>query len=150
MIHLHNKPTKLIITLLLFISNLSLFAQSNMFVGDYTRSLGEEGKHIVAYKLTLNQNGTFLFHSYSKIKGGVPPEVNQYGKGKWSVKNNLITFLSNKKEDFDGQYTLDFNHSTARFVTKNLRDKTDQLIKTRLSFLESEIFWMRKIDLFKI
>lgn len=142
---------KLLITTLILISNLTLFAQSNQFAGDYQRSLSDtEGKHIIEYKLTLNQDGTFLFHSYTKIQGGVPSEVNKYGKGKWGAKNNLITFSSNKQEDFDEKYTLDFNNSTARFITKNPRDKSDQIIKTKLLFLESEIFWINRLDIFKI
>ncbi len=141
---------KLILAALLFILNLTLSAQSNNFAGDYTRSLSEEGKHIIEYKLTLNQDGTFIFHSYTKIQGGVPPEENKYGKGKWAGKNKMITFSTDKKEDFDEKYTLDFNKSTARFVTKNPRDKTDQIVKTRLTFLESEIPWMQKIDIFKV
>lgn len=141
---------KLILAALLFILNLTLSAQSNNFAGDYTRSLSEEGKHIIEYKLTLNQDGTFVFHSYTKTQGGIPPEVNKYGKGKWAGKYNMITFSTDRKDDFDEKYTLDFNKSTARFVTKNPRDKTDQIVKTRLTFLESGIPWMQKIDIFKV
>jgi len=141
---------KLLITTFLLIFNLTLFAQSNNFAGDYTRSLSEEGKHIIEYKLTLNQDGTFVFHSYSKMQGGRPPEVNKYGKGKWSAKDNMITFSTNKQEDFDEKYTLDFNNSAARFVTKNPRDKSDKIVKTRLVFVASEIFWMQRIDIFKM
>ena len=141
---------KLLITSFLLVFNLTVFAQTNNFAGDYTRSLSEEGKHIIEYKLILNQDGTFQFHSYSKIQGGIPPEVNKYGKGKWSSKDNVITFSSNKKEDFNDKYTLDFNNSKARFVTKNPKDKTDQVIKTKLTFLESGIFWMKKLDVFKV
>jgi len=141
---------KQILTTLLLIFNITLFAQSNNFAGNYTRSLSAEGKHIIEYKLTLNQDGTFEFHYYTKLQGGSPPEVNKYGKGKWSVKDNMITFSANKKEDIDEKYTLDFNKSTARFVTKNPRDKSDKVVKTKLQFLESEIFWMKRIDIFKV
>lgn len=141
---------KLILTILLFIFNLTVSAQSNQVIGDYTRSLSEEGKHTIEYKLTLNQDGTFVFHSYSKMQGGTPPEVNKYAKGKWTVKNNIITFSCNKKEDLDEKYTLDFNNSSARFVTKNARDKSDKIVKTKLTFLESGIFWLKGIDVFKI
>lgn len=141
---------KLLITTFLLIFNLTLFAQSNNFAGDYTRLLSEEGKHSIEYKLTLNQDGTFVFHSYSKMQGGIPPEVNKYGKGKWSAKDNMITFSTNKQEDFDEKYTLDFNNSAARFVTKNPRDKSDKIVKTRLAFVASEIFWMQRIDIFKV
>lgn len=139
---------KLIITSLLLLLKLNLFAQSNQFAGDYTRSLSDD-KHKIEYKLTLNQDGTFLFQSYSNMQGGNPEEGNLYGKGKWSTKDNLITFSSDKKTDLDEKYTLDFSHSTARFVTKNPRDKSDKVVKTKLQFLESEIFWMRRIDIFK-
>jgi len=142
---------KLLITTLLLIFNLTIFAQSNQFVGNYERSLGDtDGKHIIEYKLTLNQDGTFVFHSYSNNKLGTPPEVNKYGKGKWSAKENLITFSSNKKEDFDEKYTLDFNNSIARFVTKNPRDKSDKIVKTKLTILESGISWLQRLDVFKM
>ncbi|CAD0006398.1 hypothetical protein [Flavobacterium salmonis] len=139
------------ITTLLLIFTFNSFAQSNQFVGNYERSLVDtDGKHVFEYKLTLNQDGTFVFHYYSNIKQGIPPEVNKYGKGKWSAKDNLVTFFSNKQEDFDAKYTLDFNNSTARFVTKNPRDKSDKIVQTKLTFLESEISWMRRIDIFKL
>ena len=141
---------KLTFAALLFITNLTLFAQSNNFSGEYTRSLGEEGKHIIEYKLTLNQDGTFLFYSYSKIKGGIPPEVYKYGKGKWIAKDNIITFSANKQEDFDEKYTLDFNKTTARFSTKNPKDKSDRIVKKKLTFFETEIRWLERLDIFKI
>lgn len=141
---------KHIITTLLLITNLTLFAQSNNFAGDYIRSLGEDGKHIIEYKLTLNQDGTFLFHSYSKIQEGRPTEVNKYGKGKWNSKDNIITFFANKQEDFDEKYTLDFNKTTARFTTKNPRDKSDSIIKTKLTFFDTKIFWLERLDIIRI
>ncbi|WP_343707901.1 copper resistance protein NlpE N-terminal domain-containing protein [Flavobacterium sp.] len=139
---------RLLITVLLFLLKLNLSAQSNQFVGDYTRSLSSEN-HKIEYKLTLNPDGTFEFYSYSYLQDGTPQESNKYGKGKWSEKNNLITFSSDKKTDLDQKYTLDFTNSTARFIVKNPRDKSDKIVKTKLQFLESEIFWMRRIDIFK-
>lgn len=140
---------KLLITTFLLIFNVTLFVQSNQFAGNYTRSLSEKEKHTIEYKLTLNTNGTFEFQSYQKMQGGTPPEVNKYGKGKWSAKDNLITFSADKKEDLDEKYTLNFNNSTARFITKNPRDKSDKMVKTKLQFLESGIFWLKGIDIFK-
>lgn len=131
---------RVIISTLILISNLTLFSQSINFDGDYYRSLVKEGVHFIEYKLTLNQDRTFIFHSYSNNKQGIPPEVNKYGKGKWTEKDKVITFFSNKQKDFDEKYTLDFNNSKARFVTKHPRDKTDRIVKTKLQFFESEIF----------
>ncbi|MDI6031709.1 hypothetical protein QLS91_01340 [Flavobacterium sp. LB2P84] len=141
---------KLLLTSLLVLFSFTTFGQSNGFSGDYNRTLGKEGNHLIEYKLTLHQDGKFVFHSYSKIKNGFPPEVNKYGKGRWTAKDNVITFSSSKQEDFNEKYTLDFNNSKARFVTKNPRDKSDRIIKTKLTFVESEIFWMQRLDVFKI
>ena len=141
---------KLLLTTLILIFNLTIFAQSNAFIGDYNRTFSKEGDHFIEYKLTLHQDGTFLFHSYSKIKNGFPPEVNKYGKGKWTAKDNVITFSSNKQKDFDEKYTLDFKNSKARFVTKNHRDKSGRIINTKLTFVASEIPWIQRLDFFKI
>jgi hypothetical protein len=141
---------KLLLTRLLVLFSLTTFAQSNGFAGEYNRTFSAAGDHLIEYKLNLLQDGTFVFHSYSKIKNGFPSEVNKYGKGKWTEKDNVITFAANKQEDFDEKYTLDFNTSKARFVTKNPRDRSDRIIKTKLTFVESEIPWLQRLDLFKI
>lgn len=140
---------KRIITLLLLISNLTLLSQSDPFVGDYYRSLGQEGNHFIEYTLTLHQDGTFIFHSYNNNPLGIPPEVHKYGKGKWTSKGKVITFFSDKQGDFDEKYTLDFTNTKARFVTKHPRDTSGRMIKTKLQFFASEIPWIKTIDIFK-
>ncbi|WP_299211715.1 copper resistance protein NlpE N-terminal domain-containing protein [uncultured Dokdonia sp.] len=141
---------KVLIITLFLLSNLTLFSQSDLFIGDYYRTLGNEENHSIEYTLTLHQDGTFIFHSYSNNKLGMPPEVHKYGKGKWIVKGKVITFLTDEEKDFDEKYTLNFNNSRARFVTKHPRDKTDRIIKTKLQFFDSEIPWIKTIDIFKI
>lgn len=149
-IHFKNIPMKALVTFLLLISNWALFAQSDKVAGDYELKLGKEDSNIFEYNLTLNEDGTFVFHYYSKILKGIPPEVNKYGKGKWTIQNNLITFSTDKQKDLDEKNTLDFTNSKARFVTKSPRDQTDKIVKTRIKFFESEISWMRTIDMLKI
>jgi len=65
------------------------------------------------------------------------------------VDGKVVSFITNEEKDFDEKYTLDFNASKARFITKPSRDKTDRIIKTRLKFYESEIFWIEGLDIFK-
>lgn len=141
---------KILIVIFLLMSNMTLLAQTNTLVGDYSLTLGTEGDHLFKYNLTLNSDGTFFFDYYSNIKQGIPPEVNKYGKGKWTEKDNVVTFYSDKNLDLDDKYTLDFTKSKARFVTKSPRNKTAEIIKTRLRFIESEIFWMKGINFFKM
>jgi hypothetical protein len=141
---------KTILTFLILISNLTLLAQSDKVVGEYSNTITTVENQLFEYKLTLNQDGTFFFHYYSNLKQGNPPEINKYGKGKWTVENNVIAFFSDKQKDIDEKHTLDFTNSKARFVIKSPRDKTDQIIKTKLKFLNSDIFWIKGIDVFKM
>lgn len=141
---------KAIFTILILISNLTTFSQTNEVFGDYKLTLGAVGKDLFEYKMTLSQDGTFTFHYYSYIKFGIPPEKNKFGKGKWTQENNVISFFSDKQKDLDEKFILDFTNSKARFISKSPRDQTDQIIKTRLKFLKSEIPWMKTIEMLKI
>lgn len=141
---------KAIFAMLILISNLTLFSQSNKVIGDYKLIVETKEKDSFEYNLTLSQDGTFFFQYYSNIKQGTPPEVNKCGKGKWTVENNVISFFADKQKDFDEKHILDFTNSKARFIIKFTRDKTDRIIKTSLRFLESEVFWIKGIDMLKI
>ena len=141
---------KKIFTFLILISNLTLFSQTQEVLGNYKLNLETKDSSSFEYEVTLSQDGTFSFHYYSNIKQGIPPEVNKYGKGNWTINNNVISFFSDKQKDFDEKFTLDFTNTKARFVTKSPRDKSDKIIKTQLRFLDSGIFWMRRIDIDKI
>ena len=141
---------KAIFTILILISNLTSFSQTDAVVGDYALTLKTVENDVLEYKLTLSQDETFTFHYYSNIKNGIPPEKNKFGKGKWTVENKVVSFFFDKQKDLDEKYTLDFTNSKARFITKSPRDKTDQIIKTRLRFLKSDIFWMSTIEMLKI
>lgn len=141
---------KTILTFLILILSFTSFAQIDKVSGDYKLAIETKDNNTLEYQLNLSQDGTFTFHYYSNIKNGIPPEVNKYGKGKWTIENNVISFFSDKQQDIDNKYTLDFTNSKARFITKSPRDKTDQIIKTRLQFLKSDILWMAKIELFKV
>jgi hypothetical protein len=35
------------------------------------------------------------------LKNGIPPEINKYGKGKWTMENNVISFFSINKMIID-------------------------------------------------
>jgi hypothetical protein len=143
-------PMKTIFTILILISNLTLFSQVDKVIGNYERSVRTKKGDLIEWKLTLNENGTFFFQYYSNDKFQVPSEKNIYGKGTWTMENNVISFFSDKQKDIDEKNTLDFTNSKARFITKPTKNKTDQIIITRLQFLKSEIFWMAKTEILKI
>jgi len=141
---------KVIVTILLLVSSLTSFSQSDKVVGDYKLAIKTTDNNVFEYQLTLSQDGTFSFHYYSKVMHRTPFEENKYGKGKWTLGNNVISFFTVKEKDLDEKHTLDFTNSKARFITKSPRDKTDHIVDTKLIFLKSEIFWMERIEMLKI
>lgn len=141
---------KTIFTVLILISNWAVFSQTQDVAGSYQLTLETKEKGLFEYELVVHQDGTFFFHYHSNIEQGMPPESDKYGKGSWTVKNNVITLSSDRQKDLDEKHTLNFTNTKARFITKSPRDKTDRIVKPHLKFLESEIFWIKGIDLFKI
>ncbi|QKJ63586.1 hypothetical protein [Flavobacterium sp. M31R6] len=140
---------KVIFTILILVSSLTSFSQADKVIGDYKLAMETNDNNTFEYQLTLSQDGTFSFHYYSKIIHGTPPEVNNYGKGKWTVENNVISFFTEKEKDLDEKHTLNFTNSKARFITKSTRDKTDRVVDTKIIFLKSDIFWMERKELLK-
>lgn len=126
---------------------LSAQTTAHNVAGIYERRL-DATNGLIIYTLNLNADGTFLFHSYEKLDGGIPPERNKYAKGTWANDKKLVLF-STSPTDFDEKYILDFKNSKARFITKHPRDKSDREIKTALQFYESEIFWVEGMQVFK-
>lgn len=141
---------KTLFSILILLSNLTLFSQVDKVFGDYQLLFKYKEGDLKEWKLTLNENGTFFFQHHSNVKFEIPSEKNIYGKGTWTIENNVISFFSDKQKDIDEKNTLDFTNSKARFITKSPKNKTDQIIKTRLQFLKSDIFWMKRTELFKI
>lgn len=139
---------KTLFTILLFVCNMAVFAQVDEVAGKYGLTVNTEEDDLFEYKLTLSADGTFSFQYHSNIKKGIPQKQHYYGKGKWTVENNVVSFVSDKQIDMDGKHTLDFSNSKARFHTKTAKHKTD--IKTRLQFLKSEIPWINRIEVFKL
>ena len=140
---------KNIFLILILLFHLTIYSQVDYATGDYQISFKSKNGDLNQWELILSEDGTFLFYYYSNVKFEIPNEKNMYGKGKWTIKNNLISFIANKEKDLDEKYTLNFNNSKARFIIKSERNKTNEIIKTRIKFLESDIFWMKGTEIFK-
>lgn len=96
--------------------------------------------------LTLHQDGTFSFHNYKRDENGIPKETNTYGKGHWKIDKKVVSFSSSS---LDGTFTLDFNETKARYISKSPRDTSDRVIKTALRFYQSNLFWVKGMTLEK-
>ena len=115
----------LIVLFLLF--GLNLLSQSEAIIGEYFLKLGN-GKTLDEYTLTLNKDNTFIFHSYRKHENGIPSIMHKYGKGTWRLEGKIISFTADKEQDFNKKYTLNFNHSKARFISKPKRVVVESLM----------------------
>lgn len=139
---------KQFLIIIFFSLSINSAAQSDPIFGSYEKKF-EATNNLIIYKLTLNADGTFTFHSYSYIDQKIEPkDENLYAKGTWKSEKNLIIFSSGSN-DFDEKHTLDFNNTKARFITKSPRDKSDREIKTSLLFYESDS-WLTGNTLVKL
>lgn len=135
----------LILSFLLYATN----AQTSTFAGTYKHTIGQESSHSINYTLKLNIDGTFTFHSFSNDVKGIPPEVHTYGKGQWEANKNIISFSTGMNDDINEKYSLDFNSTKARYITKSPRDNSNRVIKTRLQIYNSEIRFLHGTELIK-
>ncbi|MDX1332087.1 MAG: hypothetical protein R3252_03580 [Robiginitalea sp.] len=142
------KPTTLLICLLLASQ---AFAQADAVAGDYFVQLGSEDSRLIEYRLTLHQDGTFNFHAHAKSSEniGIPETSNDYGRGTWLFKDKKVLFDTNPEKDLEGKYSLNFTNSRAHFLTKSSRDLSGRPFKIRLKFYESDIFWIKGLEIFK-
>lgn len=139
---------KYVITILFVSFHLIISAQSKEHAGNYSLKIGNE-THWEINKLTLNPNGTFLFHFYDYRENGTLKERTKYGKGTWTSNKRLI-FLKAEVSDIDATHVLNLNDTKARYDTKSPRDKSDRDIKTSIRIYEvGEIFWLKGRTLLK-
>lgn len=131
--------------LLVLSFSFNVFSQA----GIYSRNPKASNGTKIFWTLTLNQDGTFLYHFFRDISGEANPEENFYGKGTWVSKGKLVYFYANKDEDFNSKFTENLNNSTARYIIKSPRDKSDKIVKTALRFFESETSHIKGLELFK-
>ncbi|MEZ4801668.1 MAG: hypothetical protein R2797_02765 [Gelidibacter sp.] len=123
-------------------STVQMFAQTNVekVAGTYEIKF-EATNGLIIETLTLNSDGTYVFHAYERIDQRLSLEGNKYGKGRWMLNTKTITFVTSK-EDLDDKHSLDFTNSKARFIIKSPRDTSDRMVKTALQFYESKTDWL--------
>ncbi len=116
------------------ITGLNSFSQYEKHIGVYENKAESEDGIKIEYELSLNSDGTFLFHFY---QDQICYTDDDRAKGKWTVENNIILFRVNRKTDIDETHKLDF---------VNTKAKTENGL---LKFYDSEIFWINEIELKK-
>nr|WP_321232860.1 hypothetical protein [uncultured Psychroserpens sp.] len=134
---------KYILAIILVLNSIVVYAQD--VVGKYHMEIGSTNVFL-SRTLTLNADGTFIFHGYEKHEHRIPNEVNVYGKGTWTIDKKVISLSS---EILDDKYTLNFDKSKARFIAKSPRDKSDRDIKTAIQLYDSDVMIANGLKLIK-
>ena len=137
---------KAVLIILLLVFTIKGFAQSGIYTRGTTTPKADGT--IIKWTVSLNQNGTFLYHFLRDIVGEMNPEENFYGKGTWKAVGKIVSFYA-KPLDFNDEFTVNLNNSKARYITKSPRDKSDKIVKTALRFYESETFHITGLTVFK-
>lgn len=174
MLVLNLKPTsffmKNLLLILVFSTIFISTFQSQSIQGNYVRSWDPINSGVLILTLKLNEDSTFTYHYYQTFTPSLSeknnyennsftipsdsthlnPEKNIYGKGTWKLDKTIVTFYTDKKNDFNEKFTLDFNNSKARFISKSPRDISDKVVKTALRFYESEVIGVKGTEYFKV
>jgi len=147
---------KFILSCLILTFSYTVFAQqAPEHIGKYTKKVVTTEDVTFEYNLTLNHNGTFLFHYYSNkdtkydVLNRNGKGKNEYGKGTWTSKGKVISLKVNETSDIDKTHTLNLNNSKGRYITKSPRDKSDRLIEDAILIYESGIPWVKRLKLIK-
>lgn len=140
---------KIILVVLGFFICSEVTAQSGVYIIDHTQDMVDNTK--TKWTLTLNEDGTFRYHFLRDLSAvsKANTEENFYGKGSWKADKNIVFFYSDKKNDLNEKHTIDFTNSKARYTTKSPRDTSDKIVKTSIRFYESDIFYIKGLELFK-
>lgn len=103
----------------------------------------------ISYHLNLEPDGRFIFKFYRKNYCDSCVEENQYGRGSWVYKNKKLELLAEAELDVNDDFILDLNGSKAHYISRSPRDKSSKVVKTRLKFYMSTIFWVKDMELIK-
>jgi hypothetical protein len=139
---------KQLFLILFYFVYIQVFPQAGVYLIDHTQNRSDGTK--LKWTLTLHEDGTFFYHFFRDISAiSTNKEENFYGKGTWKADGNLVFFNTDKKTEMDEIYNIHFTNSKARYITKSPRDTSDKIVKTALRFYESDLFYIKGLELFK-
>ena len=142
------KPLKKIMkSLLLFLTitfTLITSVNSQNIDGIYTNKWESKSGETLAYTLTLNPDGTFIFES-ERIS--LPPDMGITSNviGTWNLTGHLLVLSTDSNTDFSSN----LNNSKARYVSVSPRNPKFNLVKPSLHFYQSDVFYAKDMKLHK-
>lgn len=124
----------------------SVMSNSQTIEGIYANKWVADSGEGIAYTLNLKPDGTFTFEYKRMYKNDMEHRVVDV-QGTWILDNHLLTLYTEGQTDDEIATLLDEN--TARFVTISPRHPQFNLVKPKLKFYESEVFYAKNMELIK-
>lgn len=128
---------------------LTAYSQTVTISGDYYLKW-ECDSHQIEYKLSLDKEGSYELNTYTTDLSGQDDVVHKSEKGTWKADEQVLTFSSKSKKDFDEEYTVDLNGSIARFIMDTPSDNTEKVHRTVLIFDTSKIYCIEGMEFQKM
>ncbi|WP_299764856.1 hypothetical protein [uncultured Dokdonia sp.] len=139
---------KSIFTLLLVTSTIAASIQTTTYAGEYSNKNKTESGEVYEWHLSLNTDGTFLYHFYRNLNCNLCVEEHFYGKGTWKGTKKVISFYA-KETDIDINHTINFNNTKARIHKKSHKNKSTNTHRQFIRFSESKVPTVKGLQLFK-
>ena len=139
---------KSIFTLFLVISPLVSISQNSIYTGTYSNKTTTEKGETFEYTLTLQEDGTFVYHFYRQLQCESCVEEHFYGKGTWKDAKKGITFYT-QKTDIDANHTVNLGKSKAKLHKKMSKKKSSKKEKITIRFITSDVPNLNGLQLFK-
>ena len=136
---------KTYILLFLFLFS-SIMSNSQTIEGTYANKWVANSGEGIAYTLNLNPDGTFIFEHKRLYQNNSEDRVVKV-EGTWILSDHLLTLYTEGQTDVDIAKGLDENK--ARFVSISPRHPQFNLIKPKLKFYESNVFYAKNMELIK-
>jgi len=131
---------KKIALILIITFQTALIAQTETVFGNFKKTIDTKSESI-QFQLSLNENGTFVFHYSKNIHCASCSQEELQGKGTWKVKNEAFIFKSKKRKDLNEEYTVNLNNSKAKFE--------NQKVNGVLVFFETDLSYLKGIKFIK-
>lgn len=138
-------PMRKVLIPLFLLAGFIVWAQKSTPAGNYYLKW-ECDSHQIEYKLSLLEDGSYELNTYTLEKTSDSDVSHNFENGTWRTLDNLVTFSSKGKKDFDEEYTSNLNGSIARFIKDPPSETSDQESKTVLIFDTSKIYCIEGLE----
>lgn len=130
----------------LILSTLTTFSQT--IEGTYANKWLSKTGEGIEYILTLQDNGEFTFNHrrmFKEASYNTDVEV----QGTWELKGHLLVLNTNNSLEQHNDIAAKLDSNKARFISVSRRNPDFNMVKPKLQFYKSDVFYANDMELVK-